>query len=432
MSLPRVVYWNNIPAPYMVERFNAAARRGNLDFEAWFNARHWPGRSWAVDESTWEFPFRYLPSVAVDGRRLSIPTPLLRREPPDLLVSLYGEPSFLLGWAIARRRGVRTAFWCEVTFDRWVPRRPWKEQVKRSIFRRVDATLLAGEQGRAYAMRYGVSPERALLLPHVIDVAHFVKGREEVMRSREQTRAKVGLRGVTFIYVGRMWWGKGLDHLLDAYSILQRRTEGEVSLLLVGDGPEEAHLRERTQAEGLRNVAFAGFVQKPDLPRHYTMADIFVFPTLGDPYGLVVDEAMACSLPVISTSAAGEIGDRVEDGINGYVVPPENSAALLDRMELLARDPGLRARMGEASARKIAGHTPERWAEGFEGAVEAILARPRVGKGSEHVQYVACDRWPRARMGTASTRKTAGPILEPWAEESEDVMHAMHPGSDPK
>jgi glycosyltransferase involved in cell wall biosynthesis len=127
-------------------------------------------------------------------------------------------------------------------------------------------------------------------------------------------------------------------------------------LLLVGDGPE-AHLRARAQAEGLRNVVFGGFVQKPDLPRYYTMADAFVFPTLGDPYGLVVDEAMACSLPVISTSAAGEIGDRVEDGVNGYIVPPENSAALLDRMERLAHDNELRSRMGEASARKIAGRT---------------------------------------------------------------------------
>jgi len=379
MRLPRVVYWNNIPSPYMVERFNAVARRGNLDFQAWFNARLEPGRSWAVDESTWEFPYRYLSSVAVDGRRLSVPTPLLRRDLPDLLVSLYAEPSFLLGWWLARRRGVRTAFWCEVTFDRWVRRRQWKERLKRSIFPGLDATLGSGEQSRAFARRYGVSPERALLLPHVIDVAHFVTGREKAMHSRDQARAELGLRGVTFIYVGRMWWGKGLGHLLDAFSALQRRTQEEVSLLLVGDGPEEAHLRTRTQAEGLRNVAFAGFVQKPELPRYYNMADVFVFPTLGDPYGLVVDEAMACSLPVISTSAAGEIGDRIEHGVNGYIVPPENSAALLDRMERLARDPELRARMGEASARKIGGHTPERWAEDFERAVERILSMPEPG-----------------------------------------------------
>ena len=363
----------------MVERFNAVARRGHLDFEAWFNARLEPGRSWTVDESTWEFPYRYLPAVGVNGHRLNVPTPLLRRDLPDLLVSLYAEPSFLLGWAIARRRGVRTAFWCEVTFDRWVQRRQWKERLKRSIFPRVDATLGSGEQSRAFAMRYGVPPERALLLPHVIDVGHFVAGREKAMPDRERARADLGLRGIVFLYVGRLWWGKGLDHLLDAFSALQRRTQEEVSLLFVGDGPEEQRLRSRQQAEGLRNVAFAGFAQKPDLPRYYAAADVFVFPTLGDPYGLVVDEAMASSLPVISTSAAGEIGDRIEDGVNGYIIPPENSAALLDRMERLAHAPELRGRMGEASARKITGHSPEWWAEEFQRAVERICAMPRAG-----------------------------------------------------
>jgi len=97
MASPRVVYWNNIPAPYMVERFNAVARRGHLDLEAWFNARLEPDRSWEVDESSWLFPYRYLPSVLVAGRRLSLPAPLAGRRLPDLLVSLYAEPSFLLG-----------------------------------------------------------------------------------------------------------------------------------------------------------------------------------------------------------------------------------------------------------------------------------------------------------------------------------------------
>lgn len=381
-STPRVVYWNGMPAPYIEERFNAVARRGNVDFEAWFSRRLNSGRSWAVDESAWEFRYRFLPSLGVGGRRLSLPSPLLGRDPPDVLVSLYAEPSFLLGWALARRGGVRTAFWCQVTSDRWVHRRPWNERVKRFIFPRVDATLGSGEESRAFAMRYGTPPERALLLPHAIDVGHFATGRDRAMPGRDRARAELGLRGVTYIYVGRLWWGKGLDHLLDALAVLQRRVEGEVSLLLVGDGPEEAHLRRRCQAEGLRNVVFVGFTQKPGLPRYYALADVFVFPTLGDPYGLVVDEAMACSLPVISTSAAGEIGDRVEDGVNGYIVPPENSAALLERMELLALDPHLRSRMGEASAQKIAGHTPERWADEFERAVDAILSGPRVGKGA--------------------------------------------------
>lgn len=67
----RVVYWNNIPAPYMVERFNAPSDRGNLDFEAWFNDVTHPERSWDVELSTWRFRYRFMPTVKIGGPIIS-------------------------------------------------------------------------------------------------------------------------------------------------------------------------------------------------------------------------------------------------------------------------------------------------------------------------------------------------------------------------
>jgi glycosyltransferase involved in cell wall biosynthesis len=267
-----------------------------------------------------------------------------------------------------------------VTFDRWVTRRWWKETLKRRIFPKVDGIITVGQDGHNFASRYGAPDHRILYAPHVIDVAHYAAGRAAALPERDRMRAGLGLRGVTFIYVGRLWWGKGLDSLFDAFGVLQRRSDGEVSLLLVGDGPEEGRLRERCRREALQNVVFAGFKQKRDVPRHYAAADVLVFPTLGDPYGLVVDEAMACSLPVIASSAAGEIAARVGEGVTGFIIPPGDSAALLDRMKLLERNAALRADMGEAAAQKIAGHTPERWAADFESAVDRILSMPAAGR----------------------------------------------------
>ena len=180
---------------------------------------------------------------------------------------------------------------------------------------------------------------------------------------------------MTFIYVGRLWWGKGLGYLLDAFAHAQEAFKDEMSLLLVGDGPEEGDLRRQAAERGIRNVIFAGFHQKPELPKFYAASDVFVFPTLGDPYGLVVDEAMACSLPVISTRAAGEIRDRIEDGINGYIVPPENPSALAERMLELTRNAELRDKMGKSSYEKIKDHTPDKWARDFERIMESLLAR---------------------------------------------------------
>ena len=368
------MYWNNIPSPYMVERFNALADRGAFEFEAWFNDRIEPGRSWDVDESTWRFKFRYLPSTRIGTRVLHWPLPVFGRR-PDVLVSLYAEPVFIVGWLLAKLRGVKTGFWVEVTFDRWIKRRAYKTWIRGWLFKRIDAIVTVGDDGRHFAERAGASAEKIFYAPHVIDVSHYANGALLARTDREQLRMELGLQGTTFVYVGRLWWGKGVTYLLEAFEAAQAHTCDEISLLLVGDGPDETMLRQRCIERGLRNVVFAGFKQKPEVPRYYVASDVFVFPTLGDPYGLVVDEAMACGLPVISTSAAGEIRDRIEDGVNGYIVPPEDSAALAERMLALVQDVALRARMGNISAEKIKGHTPEKWAGDFERIVARMLRK---------------------------------------------------------
>jgi len=380
-SPPRVVYWNNIPSPYMIERFNAVVRRGNINLEAWFGARTEPDRSWTIDESTWQFPHRYLPRVGIGRHRLSLSTPVLTARRPDLLVSLYATPSFLGGLRLAWWRGWRTALWVEVTFDAWVRRRRWKEALKRIVFQRVDGIITAGQDGRAFAMRYGVPSERVHIARHVVDVEYFATEAATARPARDMIRSRLGLSGVVFVYVGRLWWGKGTGPLLAAYTALEREFPGRTSLLIVGDGPEEARIAQAARSEGL-SVKLAGFRQRAELPSMYAAGDVFVFPTLGDPYGLVVDEAMAAGLPVISTTAAGEIRERVVDDVNGYLVPPNDPVALAAAMRRLAADPALRNRMGSRSAEMIVAYTPDRWAQAFEEAVEAILSSHRLGSTS--------------------------------------------------
>jgi glycosyltransferase involved in cell wall biosynthesis len=370
----RVVYWSNIPSPYTVERFNELVRRDRLDFEAWFTARIEPDRTWEVDEAGWLFPHRYVRLLHLKGRVVGLPRELLIGSPPDILVSLYDQPAYALAQMAARHRGVRTALWVEATFDRWVTRRAWKEALKRRLFRRADAILVPGPDGRAYAERYRAASHRIHIVPQVIDVDHYRRGHAEAYADRERRREGLGLRGVTYLYVGRLWFGKGLDYLLHAFCLLQQRLDQEVSLLLVGDGIDEKRLRDLSGRLRLRNVVFAGFKQKSELPSWYALADVFVFPTLGDPYGLVVDEAMACSMPVISSTEAGEISQRLTDGVNGYLTPPESSPSLASAMALLARDPALRARMGAAAYARVQDQSPARWADAFERAIERLVA----------------------------------------------------------
>jgi glycosyltransferase involved in cell wall biosynthesis len=367
---PRVAYWNNIPAPYVVDRFNAVARRGNVDLEAWFSYPTEPGRSWTVDERGWHFPYRWLPRAGP----FAVPSPLLSRHPPDLLISLYGWPWFVVGFVLARLRGTRRCFEVEVTSDTWVRRRPWKEAAKRYLLTRADAVITVGDEGERYAVGYGADPSRCVRVTHSIGAVHFSPGSRSAGSRREQLRAELGVEGTAFLYAGRFWRGKGVDFLLEAYRVL-RRNGAAASLVLAGAGEDEAQLRRRVHDESIPGVVFAGFREGLELVALYHACDAFVFPTLGDPWGLVVEEAMVAGLPVVVSGAAGEIRSRVRDGETGYIVPTRDVPALIAAMQRLL-EPEHRRRLGEAARDSVPDRTPERWAEHFEHAVARIMAFP--------------------------------------------------------
>jgi glycosyltransferase involved in cell wall biosynthesis len=364
---PAVIYWNNIPSPYFVGRLNALAGRGNIDLSAWFNRRREPDRSWNVDEGSFEFRYSYL-----SDRRNSLDLfRKLKHESPDVLVSLYNTPQFVAVSLWASALGIRTAYRVLPTFDAWVTRSIFKEFIKHAIFRFVDGVKVPGPDGARTAERYGVPASRIFPVTQSIDVRHFASARELGTAERLRIRESLGLRGCVFLYVGRLWAGKGLDYLLQAYQTVSAKCQ-DVSLLIVGDGVDEA--RFRTAAQGLPRVAFAGYVQVEELARYYAASDAMVFPTLGDPHGLVVEEAMAAGLPVISSNAAGDIRARVPEGKAGYVVEAGNAEALGERMIRLAENPALRMAMGSKAHEQVSALTHEKWADDFERFVGCLLA----------------------------------------------------------
>jgi hypothetical protein len=115
-------------------------------------------------------------------------------------------------------------------------------------------------------------------------------------------------------------------------------------------------------------------VQPRDVPAYYALGDVVVFPTLGDPHGLVIAEAQAAGLPVICTGAAGDIRSRLPDGRAGYVVPPADAVTLADRMLRLATDPALRMRLAAEAPRLVEVQVHDRWASDFEAFVGHLVA----------------------------------------------------------
>src|SRR6202035_4244612 len=184
-------------------------------------------------------------------------------------------------------------------------------------------------------------------------------------------REALGLPPRFFLYAGRLVREKGVFDLLHAYSTLQPELRKNVGLVFVGDGPEKSALVQYAGATNSGSIHVVGFAQREELAAYYALADVFVFPTHTDPWGLVVNEAMACGLPVIASQAAGCVVDLVANGRNGRIVSVGNVQELACAMSDLALDAGLRALMGRRSRERIEQFSPEAWAAGMANAVMA-------------------------------------------------------------
>ena len=295
---------------------------------------------------------------------------------PDLVVSFYGERAFVIGHVVLKGLGIRTALRVLPTSDRWawVRRSRAREAVKAALFHSADAAKVPGPDGLEYAVRHGLPAERVAFVTQSIDVERYRRRLPADQRVRE--RARFGVSGeCLFLYAGRFWSGKGLPVLLDAYR-QAKAAYGHIRLLLVGDGEDDARLRETARA--LDGVAFHPFVQADELARYYAAADVFVFPTLGDRHGLVIEEAQAAGLPVIATDAIGDVRRRVVDGEMGFIVPAGDASSLATRMADLARNEHMRKVLGAAGAERAARCGHDVWAADFERFVHmALTVAPR-------------------------------------------------------
>jgi len=236
------------------------------------------------------------------------------------------------------------------TLDDWPA--DYEEQIDREI-QVADRILVGSSYARDSFIREGINSTKLVVAPYGVDLDIFTPG---------PPRVPDPARAFNAIFVGQLSQRKGLSYLLKAYRQFRKP---DSRLTLVGNAVG-ASAPLRRYADLYRQVPHQ---TRPALAAMYREADVFVFPTLLEGMGLVVLEAMACGLPVITT--ANGPGDIVRDGVDGFVVPPRDADAICDRLERLYRDPDLRAEMGRnASARA----REFDWAAYARRALEAIAA----------------------------------------------------------
>ena len=356
--MKRVLFITNYPSPYRVNFYDELGR--DLDVTVLFADRVEKkvtrDTSW-FEESAGGFRIVQLKKriFTLHGRDLCLDViDWVRRDFDAIVVCGYSSPTAILAMLYMRLRGIR--FYMEVDGGLVRPDSRWKYAVKKALVTLPDGWISSGRATTRYLTHYGADESKIVYYPFSslweADIPDRIPSREE----KQALRTALNLTEEKIVVcVSRFIASKRLDMLIHSAVELG---EG-VGIYLIGGEPTEEYLqicRERN----VKNVHFVGFLKKDKLAEYYRAADLFALPTQSDVWGLVINEAMAYGLPVITTDRCVAGLELVEDGVSGYIIPVDDQQALTEKLRTALQSDC--RKMGQAALDAIRPYTIENMA----------------------------------------------------------------------
>ncbi|WP_266366601.1 glycosyltransferase family 4 protein [Tellurirhabdus rosea] len=267
----------------------------------------------------------------------------------------YYDPVVVLATMYCRMRGIRIVISNDSTSDDH-QRIGWKETLKRQIIGMADGFFCYGTLSAAYMLELGARPEQILLKRNAVDNDAVRQLFQQSLPGRAERLAQEGLPARNFIYVGRIIDRlKNLRTLIQSFGAVQQDVPADNpwGLIILGQGDDQPALEDLIRQENIPYVRFLGGKSWDKVPAYLALADVLVLPSYSEPWGLVVNEAMACGLPVLVSDRCGCAPDLVENGRNGFTFAPDQPAQLTEALRQLVKQPDLARQMGEQSAAMI-------------------------------------------------------------------------------
>ncbi|CCO07104.1 glycosyltransferase family 4 protein [Desulforamulus hydrothermalis] len=355
-----------------IEIFTEELRR--LGHEVNIYAPSYPGV--AKEKDIFRFPA--IPTPTYKGFYLAVPFAgglerFLSVNRPDVI---HVHSPFLLGRLgakIARKLGVPLIFTFHTLYDQYTHYVPFARELSKGITRKIcvdfcnrcDLVITPTENISRHIRSMGVtSPIKCL--PTGIQLSEFADLDKNWLRQtfalEEQT---------ILLSVGRAGKEKNISFLLDCFAQICRR-HSNVTLILVGDGPELENLKSYAQNLGLTDkVIFTGKLAREKLVKVYGGADLFVFASMTETQGIVIAEAKAAGLPVVAVNAYG-VSDMVVDGEDGYLVRPAIES-FVNKVNFLIENKALRKKMGNQALLNAQALSSRKCAEKLVAYYESLL-----------------------------------------------------------
>lgn len=309
------------------------------------------------DTIVYDYPYKILFERSLDqvsfGERRKALFRVFNEYRPDVLnITGYFDWAQVLLMFYARAKGVKVVISSESSSADH-NRSGWKEAIKKVIVGRANAFFCFGKTSAEYLESLGVAKSAIKVRNAAVIDEQVIRQRyDEVQKELSATAKSVSKK---FVYVGRLAPEKNLDTLIQAFSHAVKQTGADWQLLFVGGGPEKENLEKLVAGSGIAGkVIFAGGFPWYQVPRWLAQSDVLVLPSKSEPWGLVVNEAMVCGMPVIVSDTCGCAGDLVCNGANGFTFDHKQQADLEKHLTWFIQNPDRIAGMGQESLKLIA------------------------------------------------------------------------------
>lgn len=336
----RVLLLHNFLTPYRIPLFEALARQ--VDLEVWIygdvaSIREWEHKTEGLTFRCRLLPHINLPTGSRDYRILINHT--LRRE----LAACERDVTLCMGWDApaswyaaweARRRKRPFVLWSGSTENEPNWRRTLFKPLVKWIVRGADARITYGTRAKEYLVKLGADPDTTWPAVRGLPDAYGAGARALPAESRAHQRGALGIdtRFVIF-FCGQLIERKGVAELLHAFAYFQSGRD-DATLVIAGTGNRGRIFKAAAHRLGIAHkVRWLGHVPPENLPGWYALADLFVLPSREEVWGMVINEALACGVPVLTCEPVGAAPDLIVEGENGYVVPAGDPHALSQAMQ---------------------------------------------------------------------------------------------------
>lgn len=288
---------------------------------------------------------------------------------PDVInLPGYYEPAMVLVQLCCRLMGIKVVLSIDSTesdnANVW-----YREAIKRFIIGQANGFFCYGTLAADYMKKLGANESQILMRNNAVDndavATIYNQTDKEALRKQHNVKTKRN-----FIYIGRLMKIKNIICLLDAFESLNTDDWG---LLLVGNGGDKEEILDHIEKNGLKNITFVSAQPWQKVPEYLALADVLVLPSYSEPWGLVVNEAMACGVPVIVSDKCGCSIDLVQNNINGFTFDPTNINELASRMSYFVENPEKIDDFGRKGKDIIIQYSPRQVAEDMLAGFEKII-----------------------------------------------------------